>query len=263
MNASWRRLAFACLCAATQAQAQDPGPRVEARGAVDRTGVAIYAAGARLSDVVNTAHVLPGAYTLGAAWLQPSLHTDQLRLRAGIVYELGAIRRKALADANDALAEGGASFQRFIAALPVTGRRPLSVLDPARLAVSSADDRPIHDGDTLVYPTRPATIRIVGAVQRDCTLPHAALRDARRYLADCPASGAADRDAIFVIQPDGAVFEQKVALWNRDEPRPVAPGAWIYVPFDRRAVAGAAEDDFNADVAAFLATQWPDGDGWR
>ena len=67
----------------------------------------------------------------------------------------------------------------------------------------------------------------------------------------------------FVVQPDGTVFEQGVALWNRDKPLPLAPGAWLYVPFDRRAIAGAADADFNRDVATFLATQVPGESGWQ
>jgi hypothetical protein len=155
---------------------------------------------------------------------------------------------------NDALAEGAASFQAWFDTLPVTGRRPQSVLDPLRLDVSPPDDRPVHAGDTLVYPARPSMVRIVGAVARACSLPQVAMQDARRYLADCPVTRAADRDAIYVVQPDGGVFEQNVALWNRADPR---------VPFDRHAIAGAADDTFNHDIATFLATQLLDGDAWR
>lgn len=118
----------------------------------------------------------------------------------------------------------------------------------------------MNQGDTLVYPRRPSDIRVVGAVDKACRVPHVPMQDARRYLTACPVSSAADPDLIFVVQPDGTVMEQGIALWNRDPPRPLAPGAWIYVPFDRRAIAGAADDTFNRDVADFLATQVP-GDG--
>lgn len=236
---------------------------VSTRGAVSHPGTAAYPATARLSDVTDASGVSPDAYTLGAAWLQPALHTDQVRLKAGVLFELGAIHRKAMAEGDDELALRSAAFQSWLSALPVTDRRAGSALDPARLAISPADDRPVHAGDTLVFPPRPADVRIVGAVTQACRVPQVPMRDARRYLADCPVSRAADRDAIYVIQPDGAVFEQEIALWNRDDPRPLAPGAWIYVPFDRRKIAGAAEDDFNRDVADFIATQLLDGDGWR
>jgi len=244
--------------------AQEPAVlNVSAEGAVGRPGPAVYPSLARLSDVAQAVGVDSQAYVLGAAWLQPDLKRDQLRLHAGLVYELGAIRRKAMASGNDSLAENAAAFQAWVSARPITGRRPGVTLDPGRLEVTPADNWPVHDGDTLFYPGRPSDIRVVGAVDKACRLPQVPMQDARRYLATCPASRAADPDLIYVVQPDGAVFEQNIALWNRAEPRPLAPGAWIYVPFYRRAIAGAADDGFNRDVADFIATQLLSDEGWR
>jgi hypothetical protein len=236
---------------------------VEAAGAVGRPGSATYPSDARLSSAALAAKVEPDAYMLGAAWLQPMLQREQLRLRAGLVYELGAIRRQAISGGNTALAEAGATFQAWLSERPITGRRPAVALDPARLEVTPADDWPLHEGDKLFYPRRPSGIRVVGAVREACQLSHVPMQDARRYLAACPASAAADPDMIYVVQPDGAVFEQDIALWNRAAPRPLAPGAWIYVPFSRRAIAGAADDAFNRDVADFLATQILSDGEWR
>jgi hypothetical protein len=236
---------------------------VSTRGAVAHPGPRAYPAGARLSTVGMTSGVAPDAYLLGAAWLQPALREEQLRLRAGLVYELGAIRLQALGRQDTALASASAGFEAWLSTLPVTGRKTGVALDPLRLEVAPAEDRPVHEGDTLVFPDRPADIRVVGAVEAACRLPHVPMQDARRYLSGCRPSAAADPDAIYVVQPDGAVFAQGVALWNRDPPRPLAPGAWIYVPFDRRAIAGAADADFNRDVATFLATQVPGEAEWR
>ena len=244
--------------------AQEPAVlNIAAEGAVGRPGPAVYPSQARLSDVVQAAGVQPEAYVMGAAWLQPDLQRDQLRLRAGLLYELGAIRRQAMASGNDPLAESAAAFQAWLSARPITGRRPGVTLDPGRLDVTPADDWPVHEGDTLFYPRRPSDVRVVGAVDKACRLPQVPMQDARRYLAACPASRAADPDLIYVVQPDGAVFEQNIALWNRAAPRPLAPGAWIYVPFHRRAVAGAADEGFNRDVADFIATQLLSDEGWR
>lgn len=233
-------------------------------GAVSRPGSAVYPAGARLSAPALAAGVTPDAYMLGAAWLQPGLQREQLRLRAGLEYELGAIRRQAMANGKEDLSIGAAAFQRWFAGLPVTGRRTMSALDPSRLEVTPSDNWPVHDGDRLFYPTRPRDVQVVGAVDKACRLPQVAFQDARVYLKDCPVSRrAADPNMIFVVQPDGAVFQQDIALWNRDSPRPLAPGAWIYVPFDSKAIAGAADESFNHDVAAFLATQLLDSEGVR
>lgn len=215
--------------------------------------------GERLS-VATARQAPPDAYTVAAAWLQPGLRREQLRLRAGLVYELGAIRNKALGEGDLTLSAAGKSFQSWLSELPITGRRTGVSLDPARLEAGRSKDWPMSTGDTLVYPARPDDVRVVGAVEKACRVAHVAMQDARRYLAACPVSAAADPDIVFVVQPDGTVFEQGVALWNRSAPRPLAPGAWIYVPFNRHAIAGAADDAFNRDVADFLATQVP-GDG--
>ncbi|NID14567.1 YjbF family lipoprotein [Luteibacter yeojuensis] len=218
--------------------------------------------GARLSDA-GAAQITPDAYLLGAAWLQPSLKREQLRLRAGLDYELGAIRNQALGSGDMAVSGAARDFQAWLSGLPVTGRHAGVPLDPVRLEVTPTENRPMEDGDTLVYPPRPADVRVVGAVEKPCRLPHVPMQDARLYLSACPGSDAADPNLIYVVQPDGTVAEQGIALWNRDKPRPLAPGAWIYVPFDRHAIAGAADANFNRDVAAFLATQVPGDSGWR
>jgi hypothetical protein len=244
--------------------AQPPATlNVTAEGAVGRQGSAVYPSGARLSAVALAVEVDAQAYMLGAAWLQPSLQHEQLRLRAGLLYELGAIHRQALAAGNQPLAENSDSLRAWLGRLPVTGRHIGVTLDPARLEVAPAEDWPVHEGDRLFYPRRPHDIRVVGAVDKACRLAHEPMRDARLYLAACPISGAADRDLIYVVQPDGIVFEQNVALWNRDDPRPLAPGAWIYVPLNRRAIAGAADETFNRDMADFFATQVLGEEDWR
>ena len=71
---------------------------------------------------------------------------------------------------------------------------------------------------------------------------------------------AADRDSIYVIEPDGRVFVQGVALWNRSEAQVLAPGAVIYVPLRERA-ARKVDATMNSDIAAFLATQVLPGPG--
>jgi len=101
-------------------------------------------------------------------------------------------------------------------------------------------------------------VRVVGAVQKPCELPHVALQDAREYVRAC-ATQMADRDVLYVIQPDGQVSELGIALWNESPPMVLAPGAIVYVPLDRRLVAGAADSVFNRELADFIATQPLDG----
>jgi hypothetical protein len=214
---------------------------------------------ARLSDAALAAQVQPQAYLLGAAWLRPSLQASQQRLKAGLLFDLDSLHLKALQHGDDALADTAGQLRNWIAALPVTGRAP-ALLDPRAVEADAAANRPLQSGDRLFYPLRPTTIRVVGAVRQPCTLPLRPMQDARLYLSVCPYAGRADHDWIYVIQPDGRVFRQGVALWNRSAPLSLAPGATIYVPLPTRA-AGTVDESLNSDLADFLATQVLPGPG--
>lgn len=234
--------------------------QVRASGAVSHAGVLPLHDAARLSDAALAAQPLPQAYLLGAAWLRAGLVVAQQRLKAGALFDLGQLQQRSRAHGRQALATTAAAMATWIGQMPVTGRRPASLLDPRAVEIDPAANLLLADGDQLYYPLRPATIRVVGAVAHACTLPLVPLQDARRYLAACTSSGAADRDSIYVIEPDGRVFVQGIALWNRSTPLALAPGAMIYVPL-RKAAASTVDPTLNHDIAAFLATQLLPGPG--
>jgi hypothetical protein len=226
---------------------------VEITGATDAPGPRQLRQRARLSDAALAAGVRTDAYVLGAAWLRPSLLGEQRRLKAGVLFDFESVRHYALEHDRIKLAELCSSLGGWLQSMPARGRQ-VALLDPRAVEVNPAENRLVANGDTLYYPRRPATIRVVGAVNRACDLPAVAMQDARLYLKSCPRSHLADDDWIFVIQPDGRVFEQGVGLWNRSPALPLAPGALIYVPLNDVSVHGVAPD-LNRSVATFLATQ--------
>lgn len=234
--------------------------QVDASGAVTKPGALNLPAGARLVDASRAAQPLPSAYVLGAAWLRPALRADQARLQAGVLYDLRALQLHASAKGDAALAQAATALRQQLAALPITGRAVPALLDPRLLPAVPAQNHLLADGDRLYYPARPHTIRVLGAVAQTCTLPLVPLRDARLYLAACPRSAAADRDTVYVIEPDGQVSAQGIALWNRGAPQALAPGAILYVPLRQRAAA-KVDPALNADIAALLATQILPGPG--
>jgi hypothetical protein len=136
-------------------------------------------------------------------------------------------------------------MQQRLRAMPVTGRQLPALLDPRPLEISDQNHL-LAEGDRIVYPLRPSNVRVLGAVQHACTLPLVPLQAARLYLPHCPLTAAADPDWLYVIQPDGRIQRQGIAMWNRDPGQSLAPGAVIYVP-----VRGAINDD----ITRFLATQ--------
>lgn len=233
--------------------------QVRLSGAVTHAGDQAFKPGARLSDAALAAQPQPQAYPLGGAWLRPSLIVAQKRLKAGVLYDLVTLQRSVQAQHDPSLAQFAGDMQQHIRPMPVTGRQ-VALLDPRVVEVEPSQNLPLADGDRLYYPLRPDSIRVVGAVQHACMLPLVPLQDARLYLAACPVTDATDHDNIYVIQPDGRVQVQGIALWNRSAPLSLAPGAAIYVPL-RAGVAKDIDSRFNQDLAAFLATQLLPGPG--
>ena len=245
---------LACLAAPAAARVQ-----VRVDGAVARPGIVDLKDAARLSDAALAAQVQPGAYMLGAAWLQPSQVPAQQRLKAGVLFDLDSLHLRALQRGDMPLAALAAGLRGWIAAMPVTGRVP-ALLDPRPVEADAAANRPLQDGDRLFYPSRPATIRVVGAVQQPCTLSFVPMQDARLYLRGCARAAHADRDWLYVIEPNGRVYRRGMALWNRAKPLPLAPGALVYLPLSMHETQ-AIDPAFNHDLAAFLATQPLPGPG--
>lgn len=227
--------------------------QVQVAGAVTATGTVTLKDRTRLSDAALAARPLPTAYMLGAAWLRPSLLESQQRLKAGILFDLTSLQQRAISKDKPELATLAGNLLDWIKPMPVTGRQP-ALLDPRAVEVDAPENHPLADGDRLYYPLRPDTIRVVGAVRQACSLPLVPLQDARLYLASCPMVDQADRDMIYVIEPDGRVFVEDVALWNRTAPKMLAPGALIYVPLSTHAIK-PVDPLLNDDLAAFLATQ--------
>ncbi|TDK30886.1 capsule biosynthesis GfcC family protein [Luteimonas terrae] len=241
-------LLFCLLATATCAHAQ--ALRVQIEGAVRTPGIQTHAVGARLADAVIAAMPTDDAYASGAVLTRRSAQQAQIRLKAGLLHDLGVLA----ASADPALSAQADALASQVYALPVTGR-VVTELSPRRLEMSPAANLPLVDGDHVYFPRRPTQVRIVGAVVAPCVVPHAPLDDALAYLSHCPVQGA-DRDWLFVVQPDGAVQKIGIALWNRSEPQALAPGATLYVPLPARQLRGLS-GQFNAEFAAFLATQRP------
>ena len=250
----------ALLCLTTTPAAAQPTVMVD--GLVATPGAHALPSGARLFDAAHAAGVRPEAYLTGAAWLRRDELKPQRALKVGLLFDLRVVEQGAFAEGDDALARLAGRLAAQVRAMPVTGRRP-NTLDPVRLELEPRSNRPLAAGDRLIYPPRPATVTVTGAVEADCALPFVGLRPATAYVADCPRHAAADRDWLYVVQPDGTALRRGVAGWNRDPVQPLAPGARIVVPLRQALLEGRAEG-LNDDLAAFLATQpLPLGEGER
>lgn len=229
--------------------------RVGVSGDVWNAGVFEAPRGSRLAEVLVAAMPTDAAYTSGAVFTRREAIAPQLRLKAGLQHTLGELRHRALADGDATLADAAERIDNWLSTLPVTGRVAFQG-DPRRLEVDPDANVPVSDGDHVHYARRPATVRVVGAVTSPCTLAHVPLRDAADVLRDCRVDPAADRDRLFVVQPDGHVVAIGTAAWNRSAAQALAPGATVVVPLRERALRDL-DPAFNAELARFVATQPP------
>lgn len=227
--------------------------RIEVLGDLPAPGEKEIAEGLRLGDLLAQLKVSPQSYWLGASWQRQSLKQDQQRLKAGVLFDLIQLQRLALLQQKPGLASAAQRLNEQVRPLPVTGRR-IYPLDPLAVELNTAHSPKLQGGDRLIFPPRPDSIRVTGAVPSDCTLPFTALQQAYRYTQQCPALAEADPDYLYLIQPDGKVTRLGIALWNREEAAPPAPGAVLLVPLDTADI-DAIVPDLNRELAEFIATQ--------
>lgn len=252
MLREWALIIALLLPNASLASPSTTGRPVQARvsGEADGNSVITLPSGSRLSVLLIAAQPRDTAYLLGASLLREHERVQQVRLRAGLAHDLAELQRSP----SPVLAKAAASLSVWLQAHAPTGRSIPQLMDMRLLQVQPLKNPMLQQGDIVQLPTRPTTVRVIGAVARACTLEHEATRDAKAYLSSCPATAAADPDVLFVIQPDGRVQQLGSALWNRSDPQPVAPGGTIYVPL-RVSASNGVDAHFNEEFAAFIATQ--------
>ncbi|WP_236173131.1 capsule biosynthesis GfcC family protein [Pseudomonas pseudonitroreducens] len=247
------RLALLAASVAAGATAH-AATRVEVLGELPSPGVREIDEGLRLGMLLQQLQVNPQSYWLGASWQRQSLLQEQRRLKAGVLFDLSQVQRLALLQDKPGLANIARRLSEQVIALPVTGRQSYH-LDPLQIELNAEHSPKLQGGDRLVFPPRPTTVRIIGAVLNDCELPFVPLQPAYRYTPQCPALAEADPDYLYLIQPDGLATRLGVALWNRQEQAaPPAPGAVLLVPLDAREINDSAPD-LSRELADFLATQ--------
>jgi len=222
---------------------------VTVEGAVNAPGIKPLATGARLAEAAIAAAPSDDAYVLGAALMRASARAEQIRLKAGLLFDLTMMQR----DADQQLNLRAAALAESLTDLPVTGR-VRQALDPRLMQIRPSENPVAAAGDSLWYPSRPSSVRVVGAVMQSCELPHDATADVTRYVRDCTSDDTADKNVVYIIQPDGQIQIAGIALWNRSDLMAVAPGGTVYVPVAERSISRISPE-FNAQFAEFLATQ--------
>lgn len=252
------RLNSFCFCATALLAPLLAGPaaagEIRVEGRVLKPGAQPLTTEMRLLNAVQIAGVRSDAYLAGAAWLSTKAVGEQRDLKLGVLHDLTQLLGNARIEgrlAREALAR---ELRERIDRLPVTGRVPVS-LDPIRLELEAKHNHRLQAGDVISYPQRPLTVRVVGAVVAECTLPFVGLRGATAYAAACPRHASADPDWLYAIQPDGEIRRFGIAPWNAEKAPTLAPGALVLVPVEPDAESGLDFAQLNTDLARFYATQ--------
>lgn len=224
---------------------------VEVSGRVLQPGSYTWAEGSRLRDAAVAGQVRADAYFLAAALLRESAREPQQRLRTGVLFDLSQGLVHAQSRNDQPLQELLQRLQGQIEAMPVTGRVVAEMNPLAQQLLRN--NPPLRAGDRLIYPARPDSVRVMGAVQADCSLAFDPGTTLLRYLRQCPRHAAADPAHVYLIQPNGVVQRVGVAHHNA-EPASVAVGAVLLVPVNPSRL-GSVASELNEELAAFLATQ--------
>ena len=226
---------------------------VTVSGDVLKPGQYEITAGARLLDVVIPSRPNAESYWLAATWLHKPELEKQQRLKVGVLFDLKMVERGALLDGKESRAALAARLFDEVSRLPVTGRK-VAVLDPIALEVSFARNYPLADGDQLIYPTRPNSVEVLGAIGEPCEVAFRPMQQAREYMESCTLLKDAEGDFIWLIKPNGEVQRIGNGGWNREDGVIVAEGSKILVPIKTSDI-DPPTPDLNQQLAEFLATQ--------
>jgi protein involved in polysaccharide export with SLBB domain len=216
---------------------RDPvaGRTVEIAGAVRHPGTYTLVEGDRLSSLIDRAGGLTvDAYPLGAVFTREA---EAQARRAWLRDRATAIRR-ALAEAmaGDRPPDGAAvqAVEQLLVELETAeppGRLQVEA-DPERLRAEPSLDIVLQDGDRLVVPVRPLTVRVTGEVLSPAALQFRDGRQVGDYLRGAGGlTRAADTGRVFVVLPDGRAQPVRPSAWSH-APLPIPPGATIVVPRD-------------------------------
>lgn len=225
---------------------------VNVSGAVQRPGDLAWQPGARLLNASIGATVADDAWYQGAALLRRSAMRDQRKLKRGILFDLQSAIVNARAVASPETMALLANWHQRVQDMPVTGRVSAE-LNPLKQYLTEFNPL-LEPGDQIIYPRRPSQVRVMGAVQQDCVLDFVPARDPADYVAECALHDAANREYLYLVQPDGKVQSIGIAYWNAEDAW-IAVGAVLYVPFEP-AFFGPSSGEFNKEMATWLATQY-------
>ncbi|MCC5862857.1 MAG: capsule biosynthesis GfcC family protein [Gammaproteobacteria bacterium] len=212
----------------------------------------------RLSEVVSRATADGDAWWPGlrlyrsSATAQDAAHAARTRL----IEQL-----EAFAEAAEQRDDGprAQAARALIDTLPPAppGEMLSVVLDLDRLRVTPSLDVLLPPGEyRLLRASRPETLSLAGMAVHPGERGYVPGRTVAAYLASEPLAAGAERDHVWLVQPEGTLRQVAVAAWNREFALP-RPGATVVVGLAGRAWRRGELAPLNEALAALYAAQPP------
>lgn len=180
------------------------------------------------------AQILPANLIISSAqW--PTHAAKQLHQRVVLDF------KQAQASTRGATQAHYAALTAWLQSVKASARVPVASTDPYWLQANPTKDPLLQAGDTVTVMSPTRDVSVIRATGQRCLaqfLPQSAV-DA--YLAACDSANTGLNSA-WLLQPDGQISEQGIALWNQSPRIVVAPGAWlVLLPNDYARHAGDAK----------------------
>jgi polysaccharide biosynthesis/export protein len=217
---------------------------VRLEGEFQAAGLYSVRAGETLRQLIERAGGLTGeAYLYGSSFTRESTRRQQQAQLDEYTDDLERdIERSATTRSTSAVSIQEAatitatidSQRQLVAKLRLMRASGRIVLDitPGSTALDSIPDLPLEDGDSFVVPTKPANVKVVGAVYDQNAFIFKSARSAGDYLE--LAGGIArsgDNKHVFVIRADGSVVSRKSRSAHGNlEHLAMNPGDTVVVP---------------------------------
>lgn len=210
--------------------------------------------GARLEQLVTQ---LPSALLNDVYWpasriSTPALDAQMQQEQAALVATLQQMMLSAERQHQPELAYNSRMLLQLLSSLTVAGRLDTQ-LDPDWVRIRSELNPPLAGNYRLWLARRHPVVEFYGLVSGPDVVPLQPGQGVDAYLNTRELFSGADREWVYLCQPDGQVQRVPVAYWNRLHREPM-PGAALFVGFAEDALP-PHHADLNRRIATLIAAR--------
>ena len=210
--------------------------------------------GARLEQLVTQ---LPGVSGTDIYWSasrisSPALDVQMQQEQAALVATLQQMMLSAESQHQPELAYNSRMLVQLVSSLTVAGRLD-APLDPDWVRIRSDLNPPLAGNYRLWLARRHPVVQLYGLSSGPDEVPLRPGQGVDAYLNSRELFSGADREWVYLCQPNGQVQRVPVAYWNRLHREPM-PGAALFVGFAEDALPTKLAD-LNRRIATLIAAR--------